>query len=596
MKKKHFWMQVWQYTKEFKKNIVVTIIGSLFAGVCVALQPLIIKYIVDEGITKSEIGPARQMMTVCIFCGVYLLCSLGRVSFWALGYKNILVAVQGFLYNLRTAFYRHIQWLPEEFYNTHSSGELFNYIVGSPISNISNYLQSFTLSVPYQFVSLIISLSALIYYDWLLTIILLALCVICVTFNQMSRKKIRKLSSDFMKTEAESSKYIMDMLHGNRAVRMYSIENKVYENFTQQVDTLREKGITLSFRMYLENIKPELAQYGGTILVYLVGAFSCIYRGLSTGTLFAFIGSMSSIMGVFNTWFGINLQKGHAEAGLNRIQEILSHESPIQNPSPEERKDICDEKRKTYEKNSPCIEFRNVTFQYDHVPLYQNFNCKIYPNESIALVGSSGSGKSTFVKLLMRLFDIDSGELFVYGNNIKSYPLHELRSHFGIVPQEPFMFQDSIRENIRIARPEATDEEIDQAMEIAHVTEFVSRLENGADTVIGEGGHSISGGQRQRVAIARAVLCNPDILIFDEATSALDNISERLIQESLHSLMKDHTIILIAHRLSTVRHADRILVFEEGEIVEQGTFEDLDRRGGKFHEMLHSSEKDKSAG
>lgn len=388
----------------------------------------------------------------------------------------------------------------------------------------------------------------------------------------------------------------MDMLHGNRAVRMYSIENKVYEDFTQRVDLLREKGIHLSFRTYLENVKPELAQYVGTALVYLVGALSCIYRGLSTGTLFAFIGSMSSIMGVFNTWFGINLQKGHAEAGLSRIQEILSHESPIQNPVSEERKDIGTERRKTYESNLPCIEFRNVTFQYDHIPLYQNFNCKIRPNESVALVGSSGSGKSTFVKLLMRLFDIDSGELLVYGNDIKSYRLHDLRSHFGIVPQDPFMFQGSIRENIRIARPEATDAEIDQAMGIAHVTEFVSRLEHGADTAIGEGGHSISGGQRQRIAIARAVLCNPDILIFDEATSALDNISERLIQESLHTLMKDHTIILIAHRLSTVRNADRILVFEEGEIVEQGTFEDLDLRGGKFHEMLHGTEKDMHAG
>ena len=595
MKKRYFWTQVWQYTKDFKKNIAITVAGSLAAGVCVALQPLIIKYIVDEGITNTGIGPARQMTAVCIFCGIYLLCSLGRIGFWAVGYRQVLVTVQGFLYNLRTAFYRHIQWLPEEFYNDHSSGELFNYIAGSPISNISNYLQTFTISIPYQLVSLVISLSALIYYDWLLTSVLLILCAVCVGFNQRSRKKVRRFAKDFMETEAASGKYIMDMLHGNRAVRMYAIENKVYENFSDQVNLLREKGIRLSFRMYLENMKPELSQYIGTALIYLIGAFSCIYRGLSAGTLFAFIGSMSSIMSVFNTWFGINLQKANAEAGLSRIQEILSQESPIRDPAPEERKEIGAERQKTYETGSPCIEFRNVTFQYDHVPLYQNFSCKIRPNESVALVGSSGSGKSTFVKLLMRLFDVDSGTLFVYGNNIKCYPLHELRSHFGIVPQDPFMFQGSIRENIRIARPEATDEEIGQAMEIAHVTEFVNRLENGADTVIGEGGHSISGGQRQRIAIARAVLCNPDILIFDEATSALDNISERLIQASLQSLMKEHTIILIAHRLSTVRNADRILVFEEGEIVEQGTYEELDRRGGKFHEMLHDPEKEESA-
>ena len=186
----------------------------------------------------------------------------------------------------------------------------------------------------------------------------------------------------------------------------------------------------------------------------------------------------------------------------------------------------------------------------------------------------------------MRLYDVDDGSVNLHGRNIKDYRLHDMRKTFGVVPQNPFMFQCSIMENVRIARPEASNQDVIKAMEIAHVHEFVNELPSGWNTIIGDGGLTLSGGQKQRIAIARAVLGNPDILIFDEATSALDNISEKLIQQSMEELMKDHTVIIVAHRLTTIRNVDRILVFENGKIVEEGNYDKLVSSDGKFKELL----------
>ena len=206
--------------------------------------------------------------------------------------------------------------------------------------------------------------------------------------------------------------------------------------------------------------------------------------------------------------------------------------------------------------------------------------------ESVALVGGSGSGKSTFTKLAMRLYDPSGGCVRVHGRDVRQYGIHDLRISFGVVPQNPFIFQGSVWDNVRIARPNASNKDIINAMEIAHVHEFVNDLPHGWNTMIGEGALSLSGGQKQRIAIARAVLGDPDILIFDEATSALDNISERHIQEAMETLMKTHTVIIVAHRLSTIRNVDRIMVFKDGLVVEEGSYDALIKMDGAFAELL----------
>lgn len=587
MNKKGFFSTIFSYIgKNLRKNVAITVFFSIINGITVALQTLTIKYIVDEGVLKQGIGNDEKMRIIAFFCAIYIAVSALRVLSWAVGYKSALKTTEGFLFNMRSQLYGHIQNMCMKFYEKYSSGELFNYVMGSPMINLKNFLQQMVSGVPCQIFSFVISLFAMISYDPLLTLIMLITAAVTVTLNYFSKFKIRKLSKDYLQTENEAGKYIADVFHGIESVKLYAIEDNTYKNFNALNDEMKKKAIHLNFSQWAENAKPEFTQYIGTAVIYLVGAFSCIYRGLSTGELFAFISSMGIILTTLTSWLNLGLVKSTAEAGLERIMNIMNEKPSTLDDGQHRSIEIEEESAKN--KNLPCISFKNVDFSYDGKrQIFKNFNCDIAYGECVALVGGSGSGKSTITKLAMRLYEINGGTLKIHGRDIKDYSLHDLRACFGTVPQNPYMFQMSIYENVRISNPKATTKEVMHAMEIAHVHEFVNDLPNGWHTIIGEGGFGLSGGQKQRIAIARAVLTNPEILIFDEATSALDNLSERLIQKSMEELMKSHTVIIIAHRLTTITNADRILVFDKGKIIQEGTYKELAEKDGMFKTLLN---------
>ncbi len=588
MKQKfHFWKHMYKYIKEYRSNLVITAVTSVLVGVCVACQPLIIKYIVDDGISNNSLLQESKMTFVGIMCLLYIALSFGRIFIWRIGFTKMLKALEGALFNLRSHFFKHVQHMCMRFYSSVSVGELFNCIMGSPIINIKTYMHQMFQTVPYQAASFAISLIALLNYDWALTLILLVTAFLMALINHISRKKIRLVSSDYIRTEAEASRYLNDTLHGMDAIKLYSVEADTFKNFQHFINEMYKKGVKTSLSQSLEGFKPELVQYMGTAVVYIVGAFSCIYRGMTVGTLYAFLSSMGNILSILITWLNIGLQKSSAESGLSKIVQILEQHSSTPEKAREHQRDVTVERESAIAKDKPCLEFQNVSFGYDNREIFKNFNCSIKYNESVALVGSSGSGKSTLTKLAMRLYDVSGGNVLFHGRDVKDYSIHDLRTSFGVVPQSPFIFYGSIWENIKIARPDALNKEIIKAMEIAHVHEFVNEMENGWNTVVGDGGVSLSGGQMQRIAIARAVLGNPDVLIFDEATSALDNISEKHIQQAMEDLMKDHTIIIVAHRLSTIKNVDRIMVFKNGEIVEEGGYDELSQKGGAFSELLN---------
>lgn len=582
--KKGFWKTIWDFTSSYKKNLLTAMVFSMLTGIAIAFQPIIIKHIIDNGITNTALSDIDRIKTAAFFCGIYVLVHAARMFTWAAGYKNVLEGLEGFLFKVRSEFFEHIQTLCMRFYDNTSSGELFNYIMGSPMANLKEFLRQFALSIPYQSIALVISICAMLSYDWLLTVVMVTALSVCLAFNMHSRKKVRRLSGELLKSESEASKYINDMIHGSNAIKMYAIEGEIHDNFEGYIRELKNKGVKLSFTQWLEQAKPEFTQQVGIAAVYLVGAFSCIYRGLSIGELTAFISSMNIIMTTLTSWFNINLLKSNAEASLDRITSVLKTETS----TPETRlyHSLEVEERSAKEKGLPCIEFKDVTFGYDSRKIFDHFNCKMEYNKSFGLVGSSGSGKSTVTKLIMRLYDVESGEILMHGYNIKKYSLHDLRKSIGIVPQEPFIFQMSILDNIRIACPEAPMNEIMDAMETARVHEFVNDLPNGWNTIVGDGGFGLSGGQKQRIAIARAILGKPDMLIFDEATSALDNVSEKHIQNAIDELMQTHTVIIVAHRLTTIKNVDKIFVFDKGRIIQSGSFDELSSQEGMFKEML----------
>lgn len=582
----NFWQIMKKYTKEYRGNIIFAAITSVFVGICVACQPLVIKFIVDNGISNDVLSNREKMTYIGILCLIYIALSVGRVFIWQLGFIKMLKALEGSIFSLRSHFFNHIQNMCMRIYSDISDGELFNCIIGTPIINIKTYMHQIFQTVPYQIVSFVISISALMSFDWFLTLILLVTAFFMALINYFSRKKIRLVSSDYIKTEAETSKYLNDALHGMDAIKLYSVEENSFKTFSNHINQMYKKGVIAEVSRSIEAVKPETIQYFGTAVVYIVGAFSCIYRGMSVGTLYAFLSSMGNILAILISWLNMGLQKSSAESGLSKIQQILEQHTTTPEVDESHRRSIEIERNSAMSKGKPCIEFQNVSFGYDNRKIFTDFNCKINYNESIALVGSSGSGKSTLTKLVMRLYDIDGGNLLIHGKDIKKYSIHDLRTSFGVVPQSPFIFYGSIWDNIKIARPDADNKDIINAMEIAHVHEFVNEMEHGWNTMVGDGGVNLSGGQIQRIAIARAVLGNPDILIFDEATSALDNISEKHIQQAMENLMKSHTIIIVAHRLSTIKNVDRILVFDNGDIVEEGKYDELAAKGGAFSKLL----------
>ncbi len=584
---KGFWKYIAEYLKPHTFMLILTIICAMIVGAFVALQPLVIKWIVDDGITNPGLINSEKVSFVVKMCLFYLAISAARIGFWALAYLNILKMLEGVIFSIRSKFFGRIQNMCMRYYEKRSVGELFNCLMGSPIINIKTYMSNIFLSVPYQLVSLVVSIVALSSYDALLTLILLCTAASMATINFLARKKVRAAHREYIKTETEASQYLNNTLHGMEAVKIYSIEENQMKSFKSLITGMYKAGLKASFKQYFASVGPEFINFCGTAVVYLVGALACIYRGLSIGVLYAFLSSMGNILAVLHSWLNLGVQKASAEAGIHKILSIIDDDIELPEIDEERKLNIGLEKKRAQANGLPCIEFEDVLFSYDKKDILRGLSTSIKYNESVALVGESGSGKSTFTKLLMRLYDINGGTLKVHGKDIRSYKTHDLRVTYGVVPQNPFIFYGSIWENILIARPTATNREVIRAMEIAHVHEFVNELPQGWNTIIGDGALSLSGGQKQRIAIARAVLGDPDILIFDEATSALDNISERHIQQAMEELMQDHTVLIVAHRLSTIKNVDRILVFEKGNIVEEGSYQELADKGGIFSNLLN---------
>jgi ABC-type multidrug transport system fused ATPase/permease subunit len=591
-----FWSTIYGYIRPDRGKLILAMVCAAFVGVAIALQPIVIKFIIDGGILrKTATGEAatseERLRWTLIFAGVYLFLSLSRVTIWMAGYRGMVRAIEAFIFRLRARFFKHVQRLCLRFHDQVSSGELFNYIMGSPAQSLKTFLQQGSMSIPYQIVSWVVTVGALAIFNLWMTLISLAIMAAVVWLNYRSRFVIREMSAEFMQTESSVSKYVADMLRGARAVKIYAMEDDVDYTFESQVEKIRAQGERLARRQQLEGIKPEVVQYFGMTVIYAVGGWFCIQGSMKVGVFMAFVASINQLMGPLMALLQLNLIRANAEAGLERIVRILEVKQSTPELPPEARTPVEAQASLARDVALPCILMQDVDFAYEPgKSVFRKLSCRIEDGQSVALVGPSGSGKSSFVSLLLRFYEVDAGRILLNGQDLKNYSLSELRSAFGVVPQAPFIFQATILDNIRVARPDATEEEVRAACELAYVNEFVDAMPQGFKTWIGENGFNLSGGQRQRLAIARAALANPRYFIFDEATSALDNQSERRIQTAMERIMNGHTSIIVAHRLSTIRNVDRILVFDQGRIVQDGTYAQLAECPGVFKHLLASAD------
>jgi len=365
-----------------------------------------------------------------------------------------------------------------------------------------------------------------------------------------------------------------ETLGGLRIIKGFNAKERAYDKYEEQNEDYTKTMV----KMYRKgDMASPVSEFLGVALIATVLWFGgqLVFEGALVGSFFiAYIAFLSQLIAPFKSITNAYSNAQRGLSALDRIKEITEAEVTI-----------VDGTASKIEEFTSHVHYQNISFKYDQDYVLKNVDLKLEKGKTIALVGQSGSGKTTMADLLPRFYDVDQGAILIDGIDIKNAPLHDVRSLMGIVTQHSILFNDSVHNNIAFGKPGASREEVIQAAKIANADEFVSQLEKGYDTGIGDGGGKLSGGQRQRISIARAVLKNPEILILDEATSALDTESEKLVQDALNNLMQNRTSLVIAHRLSTIQHSDEIIVMQEGEIVERGSHTDLISQGGVYKKL-----------
>ena len=548
-------------------------------GAAIALQNVYPKWLFSQVLEAPKLTAAERWGKLGWLVAGYLLVSLVvRMAAWHTGYRMFTWVRERVVFALRGQFFRHVNHLCLRFHGEHPSGELFSYLFGTPLGNVMAFFQHTSMSVPGAIITILTTLAMFWQWDWAVASILMTTSFASVALMIRAREKMQKISQDFQSAEGDVSGRVADLLRGNKAVKLYAMEDQVEEDFNRQALVIGRKSYERDVLSHIEYMKQE--GFGYFCFAALLAACTWRYLGgqIDLGTVAACLASFAGLNWPIQTIFQAFSLWGGAEASINRIGAVL--DTPSTTPDPAgpgaavpSRADIV---------------FNHVQFAYvAGQPVLRDLTLTIPRGQRIALVGPSGAGKSTLAQLLLRLYDPQSGTVQVGGVDLRRFEASDLRKQFGVVPQDPFIFRTTVRDNVRVARPDASDAAIRQSCELANAWEFIARLPGGLDSRVGEGGSSLSGGQRQRLAIARALLSDPQCFIFDEATSALDTLSEQLIQEALNRNLAGRTVIFIAHRLATVKHCDRILVIADGRVTQDGSYSELVAQPGLFQDLVH---------
>ncbi len=568
--------------RENRWPIILALVLVGISGGAAAMQNVFPKWLFSYVLQPDGLGAPERWWRLGQLALVYLfLTAVLRMLLWHWGFRLFTRVREHIVFALRRRFFRHVNHLCLRFHGEHTSGELFSYLFGSPLRAVIDFFHHSTMNVPGSVVALVSTMAVFLVWDWVLASILFVTALFSVVMMLRARRRMQRIQSDFQAAEGDVSGRVADLLRGNKAVKLHAMEAQVAHRFEEEADIIRIKSYRRDVLSHVEWIKQEGLSY----VCYAVLMAACTWRYLSgdidlgvvAACLAAFAGLSGPIQGIFQSF----ALWGGAEAALARIGAVLDTETTT--PDPRDARGEWP--------GEGGIVFTGVTFAYDAMrPVLSEFNLRIPAGEKLALVGPSGAGKTTVTQLLLRLYDPQSGSIAIGGADLRSFTTAALRRYFGVVPQDPFFFHTTLRDNLRVARPEASDREILEACGQANALEFIGDLPAGLDTRLGEGGANLSGGQRQRLAIARALLADPRCFIFDEATSALDTVSEKLISAAVERVLGDRTAIFIAHRLDTARRCDRILVMEAGRIVQQGPYAVLAEQPGLFRELVRSRE------
>jgi len=571
-----FWEFLKPQFRPYFRPLTAALSLNAFHGCAISFQTLAPKYLIDDVLLKPGLTSSQRTAHLIILIGAYLFTAIVfRMLTWHLGYRIFARIREKVIISLRARFFRHINSLCLRFHHKHNSGELFSYLFGTPLSQIQTFLHNVALFGPGSVFTLLTSLIWAGFWDGVMTA-LLALSVFCtVLVLNHSRKRMRELHTDFQNAEGRVSGRVADLIRGAREIKLYGIERSICNDFDSEAVEISQKIIVRDIQAHVQWMKQEAVGYLFFALLCAAGAWRFLDHGLKTGELLAYLTSFIALQGPLQQIFNIATLGAAAEASFGRMNAVLSTPSTTPDldaalPAPA----------------TGAIIFDNVHFRYAEKPVLKGVSFKIPYGQHVAFVGPSGAGKTTISQLILRLYDPASGIISIDGTPLSSCTGSELRKRFGVVPQTPYFFNTTIRKNLLLVRPDATDAMIRDVCVSANAWEFIERLPEGLETMVGEGGSTLSGGQRQRIAIARALLIEPSFFIFDEATSALDTVSERLIQDSLDRNLRGRTAVFIAHRLATIKSCDRIIVMRDGEVAQDGTFSGLSAEEGLFRDMI----------
>ena len=565
------------YLKPYRLQFLLVFVTILLSAAVGLLPSIITGRIVDEALVGKDMTLLVKLLILA-----FLTLTGSQVISVLESYINAWIS-QRIIFDMKNQMYDHLQRMPHAFFTSEKQGDIITRM-NTDISGVSSVISGTLSSIVSNIATVVTTLVALFTMSWKLALVGIVVIPLLILPTKSVGKKRYQLLTDAQAKNDEMNQLINETLSvsGSLLVKLFTRERKEYERFVDVNGevarlTLKEQNSGRWFRVMM-GMFTQL----GPLLIYFAGGWFIITAadpGLTVGTVTAAISLINRLYRPVESLLNIHVDFTRSLALFTRIFDYFDMPNPIRSPENGQKPDVTD----------ADIVYEHVAFSYDPAkPLLTDIDFTVPGGRMYAIVGPSGSGKSTVVNLIPRLYDVVSGRVTVGGVDVRDFDLAYLRQQIGVVTQDSYLFNGTIRENLLYAKEDATPEEIEAACYIANLSDFIANQPDGLETVVGNRGLKLSGGEKQRLSIARVILKDPKILILDEATSALDSITENAIQEALEALMEGRTSIVIAHRLSTILKADRILVVKDGVIAESGTHDELLEKGGVYRELYET--------
>lgn len=583
MKQQSSLARLWSYLTAYRFSVFFAIFLKIVSVIMSVIEPFILGLAITEltsnllAMANGVAGAGINTSYIVVILVIYLL----RGLLYELGsyYSNYFMtnAVQSMIQDLRNEMSEKINRIPVSYFDKHQFGDLLGRFT-SDVETVSNALQQSFLQIVNAVFTILFVMGMVLYLNLQLAIIV----ILSIPVTYFGAKTILNRSQPYFKQQAailgRMNGFVQENLTGFNVLKLFGREENSQERFEKITDELQQVGFKASFISGLMMPALHIVSDLTYLIVAVLGGLQVIAGRLTIGNMQAFVQYVWQVSQPIQNITQLAGQMQSAKSSLDRVFEVLDEQEEVQTAEVKELAPLTGQ-----------VSFKNVDFQYvENKPLIRNFNLDVEPGEMVAIVGPTGAGKTTLINLLMRFYDVTAGAILVDGQDIRDLSRQDYRCQFGMVLQDAWLYEGSIKENLRFGNLEATDEEIVEAAKAANVDHFIRTLPGGYNMEMNQESSNISLGQKQLLTIARALLADPKILILDEATSSVDTRLELLIQKAMKRLMKGRTSFVIAHRLSTIQEADKILVLKDGQIIEQGNHESLLATKGFYYDLYQS--------